>query len=77
MYKVLLRFSFARNNKVIEVYFDERLSFKDNFKLLNNLIEIPNINNLKIYDKNKHMFLRTDISIKEFNINSFMNFVVY
>lgn len=77
MYKVLLRFNFVKNNRVIEVYFDNRLSFRENFRLLSYIVDISDIENIKIYDENKHMFLKTDVPIKNFNINYFMNYKIY
>ena len=62
-----------KDNSVIETYFDSRLSFKENFQML----EIEDSSNLKIYDETKGLFLNTDIPISQFNISYFMCFQVF
>lgn len=71
MNKILLRFRIVSNNQIVEVYLDDRLSFKDNFKMLN-LNE-----NYHIYDSNKKIFIREDLPIKEFHITRFISFDLY
>lgn len=71
MNKILIRLYIVKDEKVIETYFDDRLSFKDNFKMINYLDE-P-----KIYDPNKRMFLNNSVPISCFRINRFVAFDVY
>lgn len=71
MNKVLIRFYIVKDERVIEAYFDERLSFIDNFKMLNYL------NEPKIYDPNKCIFLNNKVPISYFAINRFVAFDVY
>lgn len=71
MYEKLVRFKIIKNDDILEALLDERLSFIDNLRLLNNLVNI-NTNNIRIYDPIKKIFLNSKIPIKEFYINSFM-----
>lgn len=74
MNKVLLRLEIAKNNRILEVYLDSRLSFEDNFKLLTNIVDIKDLDRYRIYDANKGIFLKKDIPISEFAIKYFMSF---
>lgn len=76
MYDVLIRFKFIKNDYIFEAVLDSRLSFKDNFKLLQNIIDI-NIKNVKVYDPKNGVFLNRDIPIKQFDINYFVYFYLY
>lgn len=70
MNKKLMRFKVIKDDTIIDAYLDDRLSFKDNFKYLKNIVEIDN--DYKIYDPNKKVFLNNEIPIEVFNINSYM-----
>lgn len=70
MNKKLMRFKVIKDDTIIDAYLDDRLSFKDNFKYLKNLVEIDD--DYKIYDPNKKVFLNNEIPIEVFNINSYM-----
>ena len=65
MNQVLIRFRKIKENEVMEVCFDERLSFKENLTLLK---QINNEDHLKgrIYDPIKRVFLNRDVAISEF-----------
>ena len=76
MYDVLIRFKFIKNDYIFEAVLDSRLSFKDNFKLLQNIIDID-IKNVKVYDPKNRVFLNRDIPIKQFDINYFVYFYLY
>lgn len=76
MYDVLIRFKFIKNDYIFEAVLDSRLSFKDNFKLLQNIIDID-IKNVKVYDPKNGVFLNRDIPIKQFDINYFVYFYLY
>ena len=64
MNQVLIRFKKIKENEVMEVCFDERLSFMDNLKLLK---EINNEDHLKgrIYDPIKRIFLDRKVPISQ------------
>lgn len=70
MNKKLMRFKVIKDDTIIDAYLDDRLSFKDNFKYLKNIVEIDD--DYKIYDPNKKVFLNNEIPIEVFNINSYM-----
>lgn len=72
MNKILLRLKIVKNGEVIEVLFDKRLCFKENFKLM----EYP-FSNIMIYDPVKQIFLKTDIPLKEFNIEYFLSLYIF
>ena len=75
MYEVLFRLKFIKSNRVIECVFDERLSFKDNFRLLKELTKIND--DFEIYDPDKKIFLKKEIPIREFGISRFMLLYVF
>lgn len=70
MNKKLMRFKVIKDDTIIDAYLDDRLSFKDNFKYLKNIVEIDD--DYMIYDPNKKVFLNNEIPIEVFNINSYM-----
>lgn len=76
MYEILMRLKIMRNDKIYEVYLDERLSFSENFVLLNELIN-EHLIDVKVYDPIKKLFLNTEIALKEFNIESFRLFYLF
>jgi len=76
MYQIVLRFKIIRNNHILEVTFDERLSFKENFKLLETIAN-EDLKKIIVYDPNKKLFLNTDIPLKEFNFSYFMSFYLF
>lgn len=76
MYDVLIRFRLVKNNGVFEVIFDSRMSFRENFKMLENIIGI-NLSDYKVYDPNKKIFLKRNISLNEFNIDRFIQLYLF
>ena len=75
MKQIMIRFKIIKNDECIEVKFDDRLSFKDNLKLLENIYK-RNLTDLNVYDQNKGIFLDMNIPINNFEINSFMTFTL-
>lgn len=71
MYEKLIRFKVVKDERVIETYLDERLSFNENLKYLSNITDFDT-DGFKVYDPNKKVFLNNEIPIEVFNINSFM-----
>ena len=71
MHKLLIRFKLVKNNKVIEAYLDNRLSFKENIEMLNSALD-ESIGDFYVYDPNKKVFLDRNIPLCNFNITSFM-----
>ena len=76
MYEVLIRFKIVKDDRYIEVSFDSRLSFKDNLKILSEMLN-DDLNNMKVYDPIKKLFLDIDIPIGEFNISYFISLQLF
>lgn len=76
MHDLLVRFKLIKNNYVFEVILDCRLSFIDNFKLLQNIIKLD-LKDAKVYDPNKRLFLDRNIPICEFNIQYFIYLYIF
>lgn len=70
MNKIVFRFYEIKNNDFFEVSFDSRLSFIDNFRLLNEIYSIP-INTIHIYDETSKTFLDMDIPIEKFGFSHY------
>lgn len=66
-----MRFNLLKYNYVFDCKLDKRLSFKANFKLLSKLVN-KNLNNCRVYDFNKKVFLNLEIPISCFNIKYLM-----
>lgn len=73
MNKVLLRLKDLPTSKIYEVYFDDRLSFKENFQLLSKMIN-EDLTNRYVYDASKNIFLDNEIPIHNFRISIFTMF---
>lgn len=71
MHNKLFRFKIIKDDRVIETYLDERLSFNDNLKYLSKIVDFD-ADGFKVYDPNKKIFINNEIPIEVFNINSFM-----
>lgn len=76
MYEVLIRFKIVKDDRYIEVCFDSRLSFKDNLKILSEIIN-DDLSNMEIYDPIKKMFLDKEIPIGDFNISYFISLQLF
>lgn len=76
MYDVLIRFKLIKNDYIFEAILDSRLSFKDNFKLLENIVDID-IKNVWVFDPKNEVFLNRNIPIAQYNINYFMILYLY
>ena len=76
MNKVYLTLKMIRSNETIDVIFDEKLSFKENFELLKEIKDIET-GNMYIYDPFSHLYLKDDIPIRSYNLNNHMYFEVY
>jgi len=76
MYEKLMRFKVIKDDRVFDAYLDERLSFVDNFKLLENILDTSS-NYYKVYDPNKKLFLNTSVPIEEFSISNYMMMYLY
>lgn len=71
MYEKLMRFKVIKDNRIIEAMLDERLSFIENFKYIVHISDFDP-EGLKVYDPSIKAFLKEDLPIEVFNINSFM-----
>ena len=76
MYELLIRFRLIKNNDIYEVIFDSRLSFEENFVLLKKIIGIDLLK-YKVYDFNKKIFLKRNISLNEFNFDRFVQLYLF
>jgi hypothetical protein len=72
MKKVLIRFRKIKDNEVLEVCFDERLSFTDNLKLLRE-INGEDHQRAMIYDPIKRVFLKRNVPLKCFNFKGIVS----
>jgi len=77
MNKIYLKLIFIKNNKIVEVVFDKRLSFKDNFRLLKAIMPCVDTEGFYIFDKNINVFLDTNEPIKNFNIDNLTTLRVF
>ena len=77
MNKIILRFFIVKNKKVLEVIFDTRLNFNENFNLLKDIYDIGEISEKYIVDINKNVALKKDVPIGEFNFQSFITLYIY
>lgn len=65
MNQVLIRFRKIRENELMEVRFDERLSFHDNLRLLKEINNEDHLN-ARIYDPIKRIFLDRNVPLSSF-----------
>lgn len=78
MYKIYITFKIIKNGSYLDVVFDKRLSFKDNFNELISLYEFDiNIDDLKIYDPYKRIMLDSTKPLIEYCLGSYRHFLVY
>lgn len=71
MYELMIRFKIIHLNKMIETKLDTRLSFKENFSYLKELIDLD-LDNLKIYDPIKNIFLDENVAVNKYNITYYI-----
>ncbi len=76
MHRILIRFRIVCTGEILEVSFDERLSFFQNMGLLNRILD-PKIPDFRIYDPYKKIFLDRNIPLKEFRIETFRFFLLF
>lgn len=75
-HRILFRFRIVRNDRIYEVYFDDRLSFDDNFRLLRNILNELN-DGLEIFDPVKKVFLNKSVPIRKFCFAEFIQLLVF
>ena len=73
MHRILMRFKIVKTGGIVEAYLDRRLSFYDNFILLEKMLD-ERIAGYRVFDQNKGIFLDMNIPIEEFDIKTFMYF---
>lgn len=73
MHRILMRFKIVKTGRIVEAYLDRRLSFYDNFILLEKMLD-ERIAGYRVFDQNKGIFLDMNIPIEEFDIKTFMYF---
>ena len=67
-----MRLNILKENKQIEVIFDERLSFIDNLILLKEIYYLTNIEDIHIWDNDNRMFLKRDVPLTDFHFPQFI-----
>ena len=76
MFKIPVRLMFVKNNRIVEVKMDKRLSFEDNFKMLNKLWNYSD-EKFYVFDPIRKIFLRRDIPLLQFEIETFRMFHLF
>ena len=67
MHEVLLRFRVLKNDKIFEVLLDDRLSFRENLRLLSELTD-EKLEDYRIYDLERNIFLDDRIPLSRMKI---------
>ena len=70
MFRKLFRFKIIKNGNIIEAYLDERLDFKTNMKMLDEIVD-EDLHKFEIFDPNKKIFLNKDIRIADYFFGNF------
>jgi len=70
MFRKLFRFKIIKNGNIIEAYLDERLDFKTNMKMLDEIVD-EDLHKFEIFDPNKKIFLKKDIRIADYCFGNF------
>ena len=73
---IQIRFRIVKNSRIIEASFDERLSFKDNLRLLSEICD-EEIGNAEIYDPVKRIFLDKEVPLSSFSIQYYVSFYLF
>lgn len=68
MNKILLRFYIVKSSELIEVIFDSRLSFIENFELLKTIKTLSFKQENYIYDLEKHVALNKEAPLSSFKL---------
>ena len=71
MAEVFLRLTDVISQETVEVSFDSRLSFRDNFLLLKQMIG-KDYSSAEVYDPDKKIFLDRNIPLSEFEFAGFV-----
>lgn len=75
-HEIKIRFRIVKNRHVIEVLFDERLSFHENFRILNEICN-ENLADVRVYDPMKRIFLDRDVPLSTFSFQYFVSFYLF
>ena len=74
--RIAFRFIEAVNGNSLEVFLDERLSFKENFEMLKKLLD-KDYTKAKIYDPHKKVFLDRNTALREFEFKGFVSLKLF
>ena len=77
MNKIILRFNVIKSGEVLEVVFDQRLNFKENFDLLKALCDYTLEDDSYIVDPDKHVALRKDVELSSFSFPNFITLYLF
>ncbi len=68
MHRIAMRLKEVRNGRITEAFLDDRMSFRENFILLEEIAGI-NIHDAEVYDPYKKIFLDRNIRLSEFGFS--------
>lgn len=77
MSRILLKLSFIPTNKTIEVFFNSSISFKDNMKLLKDIIDFQCFEEYVVVDFYNHKVINTEIELNRLSLNKPTHFYIY
>ena len=77
MNKVILRFSIIRSGEVFEAVFDLRLSFAENFGMLESICSVSLKEDSYIVDPEKQIALRKDVPLSSFGFPNFTTLYLF
>lgn len=73
MNEVYLRLILLKDNKVFEVSFDSRLTFRENLDMFDEIEQIDT-KGVNIYDEERQLFLNMDIPLSDMKMARFAKF---
>lgn len=76
MHQIMIRFKDIRNDRILELALDMRLSFKENMEMLKDFITY-NCDELRIYDPQRKIFLDRNVPLEYYSFQSFMTFYLF
>ncbi len=75
-HEVQIRFRIVKNSHIIETSLDERLSFKDNLRILSEICD-EKIIDAEVYDPMKRIFLDKEVPISSFSFQYFVSLYLF
>ena len=75
-HEVQIRFRIVKNSHIIETSLDERLSFKDNLRILSEICD-EKITDAEVYDPMKRIFLDKEVPLSTFSFQYFVSLYLF